>query len=36
MKDEMDAYATLVTEQVDVGDYNMLQNPDVMAMNRRT
>lgn len=36
LRDEMEAKAVLVTEQVNNGDYNMLRNISIMQMNRRT
>lgn len=35
-KDEMDAYMAMVQEEVDHGDYNMLNNPEVQMMLRRS
>lgn len=35
-KDEMDAYMAMVQQEVDHGDYNMLNNPDVQMMLRRS
>lgn len=34
-KDEMDAHMAMVQQEVDHGDYNMLNNPDVQMMLRR-
>lgn len=35
MKDELDAYSALVAEEIDNGDYNIFNNPDIVMMNRR-
>lgn len=35
LKDEMEAYNALVMEQIDHGDYNMFNNPEIIQMNRR-